>query len=73
MARCLKGESTTEDEVRLADLFIKHPALKVEYEHFRILFPDLYIDTHSNGTSKEDYLQKKLNFIGRRLKEEGSL
>ena len=73
MARCLKGESTQEDEVRLAELFITHPALKKEYDHFRLLFPDLYSDTSSNGTPSEDFLQSKFNGISRRLKNEGSV
>ena len=73
MARCLKGESTTEDEVRLADLFTAHPVLKKEYEHFRLLFPDLYNGTFTNGSSNEGHLNDKLEAITRRLKAEGAI
>lgn len=70
MARCLKGEATPKDEKRLADLFQTHANLRKEYDHFRLLFPDLYNDAPVNGISNEQDLQKKLERITRRLKQD---
>jgi hypothetical protein len=68
MARCLAGESSAEDAVRLADLLSSHPSLKEEYKYFQRLF-----NTHfrSREDSLEEDPQPALDRVRRKLKEEG--
>ncbi|MBT1699409.1 hypothetical protein KK083_21105 [Fulvivirgaceae bacterium PWU4] len=72
MARCLKGESTPEDDMMLQDLLSSDPGMKEEYDLFRSLVQN-ECNTQLNGDSSEAHLQKKFDRITRRLKEEGSL
>lgn len=73
MARCLKGESTPEDDMMLQDLLSSDPGMKEEYDLFRSLVQNECNNTPLNGDSPEAHLQKKFDRITRRLKEEGSL
>ncbi len=68
MARCLAGESTEEDDVRLAKLLSTHSGLKEEYKHFQRLFNTRFI---SRETSAEVDPQAGLDRVLRKLKEEG--
>jgi hypothetical protein len=73
MARCLKGESTSEDDMMLQDLLLLDPEVKEEYDFFRSQMLNECNHTPLNGDSPEAHLQKKFDHITRRLKEEGSL
>jgi hypothetical protein len=68
MARCLAGESSAEDQARLADLFSSHSSLKEEYKCFQRLF-----NTHfrSKEASHEEDPQPGLDRVRRKLKDEG--
>jgi hypothetical protein len=68
MARCLAGESSEEDKVRLANLFSSHPSLKKEYKRFQRLFNNHF---RSRGASIEEDPQKGLDRVRRKLKEAG--
>jgi hypothetical protein len=72
MARCLMGEATPGDELQLMDLLAAHPDMKAEYEHFRLVFPEPCNGIPVNGTSPADHLQKKLDQLNKRFKEEGA-
>jgi hypothetical protein len=69
MARCLAGESSDEDAVRLANLFSSHPLLKDEYRCLQHLFFDDHFK--GSGTSFEEARQKALDRIRRKLKRIG--
>jgi hypothetical protein len=73
MARCLKGESTPEDDMMLHDLLLSDPEIKEEYDHFRSLMQNECNNPPQNGDSPEACLQKKFDRITSRLKDEGSL
>jgi hypothetical protein len=70
MARCLMGEATPEDELQLMDLLAANPLIKTEYEHFRLVFPEPCNGMPINGTSPTDHLQRKLEQLSKRFKEE---
>jgi hypothetical protein len=73
MARCLKGESTPEDDAMLHDLLLSDPEMKAEFDHFRSLIQNNCNDSLLNNVSQEAYLQEKFDRITSRLKNEGSL
>jgi hypothetical protein len=73
MARCLKEESTPEDDMMLNDLLLSDPKMKDEYDFFRSLTQNECNNAQLNGVSPEAYLQKKFDHVSRRLKDEGSL
>ena len=68
MARCLAGESSAEDQVKLANLFFCHPSLKEEYKRFQRLFNNHF---RSREASIEEDPQAGLDRVRRKLKEAG--
>ena len=68
MARCLAGESSWEDEVKLVNLFSSHPLLKEEYRCLQYMFFD---DAKWRGAPFEEAPQKALDRIRRKLKRMG--
>jgi hypothetical protein len=70
MARCLRGESSLEEDRQLAELINSDPLLLKEYQLFKAAMQRA---TPAKGNSAEDDLQIRFDRISNKLKDEGSL
>jgi hypothetical protein len=71
MARCLRGESSSEEDRQLAGLINSDPLLLKEYQFFKTAMQRAAPSV--GGDSAEDDLQAKFDHISCKLKDDGSL